>query len=207
MDKKDFLFRFVPGVQRAKIQLDDEALYSTTDQLTADKISRNLCKLFSSIDNIIITDATACIGGSAYSLSKCFPRVNAIELDESRYRLLVHNIKLLGASNVICSQGDAVELCKTFQQDMIFIDPPWGGPEYKTRQRVTLELSNKNISQVCIELAPFTKYIALKVPTNFDEIRFHEETKEILVNVLRDIHLRKMNLLVFKVKENTKEEE
>lgn len=195
MDKKDFLFRFVPQVQRSKLQLDDEALFSTTDQLTADKISKDIRKIVPT--DSIITDATACIGGSAYSLSRIFHRINAIEIDNVRYKALMHNMLILGASNVDCMYGDAIDICKNIKQDVIFLDPPWGGPEYKEKTSVSLFLSGRDIADVCKELAPHTQYIAMKVPTNFDEALFIDNTKSSLKLVLRNGQLRKMNLLVF----------
>jgi len=197
MDKRDFLFRFVPLNQRSKLLMDEESLYSTTDQLTADKISRELLKLIPATSTV--TDATACVGGSAYSLSKVFASVNAIELDKTRYEYLVNNIKLLGSENIQCIYGDALEECKNLKQDLIFLDPPWGGPEYKRQEKVSLELSNIKISEVCEKLSPYTKFIAIKAPTNFDETTFNESTKNVLKMVYKNIHLRKMNLLVYEV--------
>lgn len=197
MDKRDFLFRFVPINQRSKLLMDEESLYSTTDQLTADKISRELLKIIPATS--IVTDATACVGGSAYSLSKVFSFVNAIEIDETRFDYLVNNIKLLGSTNIQCIYGNAIEQCKMLKQDLIFLDPPWGGPEYKKHEKVSLELSNITISKVCEELSYYTKFIAIKVPTNFDETTFNQNTKDILNLVYKNIHLRKMNLLVYEV--------
>lgn len=194
MDKKDFLFRFVPSIVRSKIMMDDESLYSTTDQLTADKIGKELLRVLP--PTAIVTDATACIGGSALSLSKLFSKVNAIELDEHRYKCLTYNMKILGVTNVECFQGDAIKLCKDLQQDLIFLDPPWGGPEYKKLDKVSLELSHMDISEVCEALAPHTQYIAMKVPTNFNEQLFVEQTKSCLKLLVKNTHLRKMNLLI-----------
>lgn len=195
MEKRDFLFRFIPQTIRSKLHLDEEALYSTTDQLTADKITKDIRTILS--NQSVVTDATACIGGSAYSLSRAFSKVHAVEVDQGRYRFLSHNMQLLGASNVECIHGNAIEVCKKLTQDLIFLDPPWGGPEYKSKAKVTLQLDGKDISEVCKDLSPHTRYIAMKVPTNFNEEDFLEQTKEVLWPVHRNTQLRKMNLLIY----------
>lgn len=197
-EKKDFLFRFVETTIRDKLQLDAEASYSTTDQLTADKITRDLAKILPKTSTI--TDATACIGGNTYSFAQAFQTVIAIERDHTRAQMLKTNMTLLGMKNVRVKCGDAVQVVPTTHHDLIFLDPPWGGPEYKQQVNVSLCLSNRPLSDVCSEFANYTKYIALKVPVNFDEPRFLQDTKNALEIVHRNAQLRKMKLLVFKTK-------
>jgi hypothetical protein len=195
-EKRDFLFRFVDHHIRQDLCLDDEALYSTTDQLTADKITRDLLKHLGRESTI--ADGTACIGGNTYSFAQTFTRVLAYEIDPKRASYLAHNMKILGMKNVECIHGDVITtLSQTV--DCIFLDPPWGGPEYKKRERVQLYLSENPLSTVCKKLTPYTTFFALKVPTNFDEQTFQQECEGYLSPVLRNTQLRKMHLLVYKV--------
>jgi 16S rRNA G966 N2-methylase RsmD len=197
-NKADFLFRFVPANVRLQLLFDDEALYSTTDQMTADKISQDILKFVPK--TATITDATACIGGSSYSFSRIFQNTIAIEIDPCRYSHLIHNFNVLsqhGAINkVTCVYGDALDVCTRLEQSVIFIDPPWGGPEYKNKQHVSLYLSNIPLSQACIALIEYTKYIVLKVPTNFDEKTFIHDTSSVLKLIHKNVSLRKMHLLI-----------
>lgn len=195
-NKKEFLFRFVDATVREKLQLDHEALYSTTDQLTADKITKDLLRVVPKTS--IMTDATACIGGNTYSFAQSFKQVIAIEKDARRAHMLRTNMTLLGAKNVATMCGDAIEIIPQSHHDIIFIDPPWGGPEYKQHAKVALTLSGTPLTDICNNFANYTKYIALKVPVNFDESLFYEETKGALELVHRNAQLRKMKLLVFK---------
>jgi len=103
-DKKDFLFRFISLDKRKKLKLDNEALYSVTDQYTADRISRDIQKTLPNIQSI--TDATACIGGNTFSFSKFFKQIQAIEIDYTRYQYLVYNMEILEANNITCHHGD-----------------------------------------------------------------------------------------------------
>lgn len=199
-NKKDFLFRFLSPSIRNLLRFDEEALYSTTDQLTADKICKDLTKFVPSSG--VVTDATACIGGSCASLAKVFSKVYAIEIDQIKYDYLRHNMMVMGLHSVVeCICGDALAMCPLLRQDIIFIDPPWGGPEYKLSSTISLSLSGKTLATVCCELAPFTRYIALKVPTNFDEAAFLQEVAGKLVRVHRNTNLRKMHLLVFQTQQ------
>lgn len=200
-EKKDFLFRFIPSPVRKSLKTDDEALYSTTDQLTAEKICKDISRFVTC--NAVVTDATACIGGSCYSLAKCFAKVNAIELDKNRFEFLRNNIEVLGVSkNVTCFHGDALNICPTLRQDLIFLDPPWGGPEYKSMDNISLSMSERPLAEVCRRLSKCTSYIAVKVPTNFDESTFLTEVSSSLELVHKNINLRKMHLLIFKTKNN-----
>jgi len=200
-DKKDFLFRFVPTDIRKELKLDTEALFSTTDQLTADKITKDILKFIPKTAHI--TDATACIGGSAFSFLQNFSHVLAIEYDKVRFEYLQENISklkttLISSSNTIeCRNGDALIECVKQYQDAIFIDPPWGGPEYKIQQSVELYLSHTPLSEVCKQFHQYTKYIILKVPTNFDEQNFIKDTLPFMKQVHKNAQLRKMNIIIF----------
>jgi 16S rRNA G966 N2-methylase RsmD len=198
-EKKDFLFRFVDQNIRRDLLFDDEALYSTTDQLTADKITRDILRFVPRSG--IIVDGTACIGGNTYSFAQCVRKVIAYELDPTRALYLAHNMKCLGMTNVECVVGDVLDKLPSLSLpiDCIFLDPPWGGPEYKNHERIQLMLSEHSLGAACKRLASQTTYIALKVPTNFDESTFQKECDGMLTCVLRNTQLRKMHLLIYKV--------
>ncbi len=199
-EKRDFLFKFVPPNVRSKLILDEEALYSTTDQLTADKIAKDVLKYVSS--DSVITDATACIGGSAFAFSQYFNKVNAIEIDPIRFKYLVSNINLLEVKNIECIYGDAIEECLKIKHDVIFIDPPWGGPEYKKHKLIHLYLSNIPLSDVCKSFKVVCDFIVIKVPKNFDEETFIKDTDEFMNIIYKNTNLRKMNLLILKINNN-----
>lgn len=202
MDKKvDFYFRHVPAHIRSQLILDHEASYSVTDQVTADKITKDI-RLFVDDSNAVITDGTACVGGNTYSFAKSFVKVNAIEIDPLRHSYLKHNMSILGLSNVVCSSGDITEQYKKQYQDVIFLDPPWGGPDYKQQQDIQLYLSQKELADVCIDMSLYCKYIALKVPTNFNVDTLDERVKDVMERVHYNDTLRKMCLAIYKCLHN-----
>jgi tRNA/tmRNA/rRNA uracil-C5-methylase (TrmA/RlmC/RlmD family) len=194
------------------LKLDSEALFSTTDQVTADKITKDILRYVSR--TATITDATACIGGSAFSFAQNFRKIIAIEYDKTRFDYLQYNMNLLLSSTsaastsnldnkdiekkeVECRNGDAIIECTKQNQDVIFIDPPWGGPEYKTLPCVKLYLSGLQLYEVCNQIHKYTHYIVLKVPVNFDEEGFIIDTASFMQLIYRNYQLRKMHLLIF----------
>lgn len=199
-NKKDFLFRFVPIDIRNQLLIDDEGMYSTTDQVTANKITKEISKFVNK--EAIITDATACIGGSSYSFSKYFNKVYAIEINDIRYDYLYKNIKLLDCDNVVCIKGDALIECLKLKQDIIFIDPPWGGPEYKKLSSVDLFISSFPLYKVCNDFVSVCKYIVIKVPMNFNEENFINNIKNNFKLIYKNTHLRKMHLLILSTIQN-----
>lgn len=196
-DKRDFLFRNIPLNKRALLLLDNEALYSVTDQHTANKISKYILKHLPMVETI--TDATACVGGNTYSFSIYFKNVIGIEIDEMRFTYLCHNMRMLDVKNASIYNGNMLDICKCLKQDLIFIDPPWGGPNYKSKNYIDLYLSNIDLATVCILVAPYTKYIALKIPVNFNISVFNEKTRHVMQFTHRNTDLRKMHLLIYAI--------
>jgi hypothetical protein len=196
MDKRDFYFRHVPPDVRARLVLDHEASYSVTDQVTADKITKDI-RLFVPY-GATITDGTACAGGNTYSFAKSFRHVNAIEIDPKRYSYLLNNMSVLGASNVRCILGDAYRQCRMQHQDVVFLDPPWGGPDYKNTTSIRLYLSNRELSEFCADISLYCRYIAIKVPVNFRADAFDNDVRGVLERVHYNTGLRKMHLIIYR---------
>lgn len=196
-DKRDFLFRNTPLNKRALLLLDTEALYSVTDQYTANKISKYIVKHLPHIETI--TDGTACVGGNTHSFCGFFKNVNGVEIDPLRFQYLCHNLRILEVKNALIYHGNFMDICKLIKQDMIFIDPPWGGPNYKSKILIELYLSNIELSTVCRLISKYTKYIAIKVPVNFNINAFNEKTRSCLKLLHRNTDLRKMHLLIYEV--------
>jgi predicted RNA methylase len=198
VDKRDFLFRFVPQAIRACLQLDEEALYSTTDQVTARKICDELGKFVPC--GATVVDATACIGGLTYTLTNAFTKVIAIEIDPNRYSYLCNNMELLSVSSAVtCILGDALTACKNLNAAAIIIDPPWGGPEYKNMETMRLQLGGLDLADVCIRMYldnPAVQVIAVKVPVNFDEECFRQSIEPHGIHIVHKARLRKMCLLI-----------
>lgn len=124
-------------------------MFSITDCRSAEKMSKILLNLPGISKESTITDMTSCVGGNVISFSRFFKEVNAIEIDPLRFSFLKHNTEeVVGAKNVNFINGNAVELLLgntsetneagasggggvSLKQDILFMDPPWGGLDYK----------------------------------------------------------------------------
>ncbi len=57
--------------------------------------------------------------------------VIAIDIDPVRLALAQHNAEVYGVAHQIeFVQGDFLQLAPLLRGDMVFLSPPWGGPEY-----------------------------------------------------------------------------
>jgi 16S rRNA G966 N2-methylase RsmD len=54
------------------------------------------------------------------------------------------------------------------RQDLIFLDPPWGGTDYKKTSIIDLFLDNVNVLIVINNLYHHTRYVAMKIPNNYN---------------------------------------
>lgn len=201
--KGEFFFSQLPKNTRNKLQYDDEALFSITDCNSAEKISQELLKLKGITDDSTITDMTSCVGGNVISFLQYFNHVNAIELDIERFKMLQNNVNLAcNKGKAHFYQGNGIDIVKTLSQDIIFVDPPWGGLNYKEKEKVSLFLSDDsgkeyNLGDLVIELLKYSKYFAIKVPKNFDIDEFKKIIKKGKRKVIKSItNIRKMHLYI-----------
>jgi 16S rRNA G966 N2-methylase RsmD len=146
-----------------------------------------------------IIDSTACIGGNTINFAKYFFNVNAIELNKIHYSVLRNNIDALNIKNVETYEGNFLDVIKekNIKSDIIFIDPPWGGFQYKVHKYFNLKLGNIPINEVIEKLLIDFEYIVLKAPINLnlnilkDEIVFNK------MNVYKNVK-NNLLLIIFK---------
>ena len=116
--------------------------------------------------NSTITDATSCIGGNSVLFAKDFKNVICIEKDFDIYNILKSNMN----KHVNCECYNASYNCVKFilKQNVIFIDPPWGGNDYKAKKNINLYLDFIDIQTIINEVYNFTDIVVLKIPSNFN---------------------------------------
>jgi predicted RNA methylase len=152
------------------LKIDEIGKYSITLPKKADIISK-IIQTYCNIQNrpIKITDATAGVGGNVLSFCKFGFDVNAIEIDKDRFEYLKHNINEYHY-NVESFNDDYMNIYDKLNQDVIFVDPPWGGIDYKKVEEVTLKLGNTEIEDLCnmINNKKLAKLTVLKLPYNYD---------------------------------------
>jgi 16S rRNA G966 N2-methylase RsmD len=134
-----------------------------------------------------ILDGTAHIGLDSFHFAQLFPKstVCAVEIQENAFQCLQKNAMSFAKRYTPLTKSEPsgcvlpvhADICKyiltlpndqTF--DMIYLDPPWGGPDFYKHKSLELFLSNTNVTKVIEtmlidrKLAPL---LVLKVPPNF----------------------------------------
>jgi len=135
-------------------------VYTTRSQ--AVQINK-IIKMFVNSDSVI-TDGTAGIGGNSVYFMKHFKKVNLIEKDPYMYKILRKNTNLPNFT-YNCSYNWVKFM---LIQDVIYLDPPWGGNDYKNKEKIDLCLDGINVIDIINQMYNFTKIIVLKVPNNFN---------------------------------------
>jgi 16S rRNA G966 N2-methylase RsmD len=181
-------YNFFPDSNGKKILLDDVSKYSITLPDKAHTISevtkKNYQLVFPDDDlsNITITDAMACVGGNTLSFSNFFNKVIANEINTTRYQYLVHNMKEYNRDNIVFYNDNYLNLMNKLEQNIVFIDPPWGGPIYKSQYKMEIVLQDEaeketNIHEmvnILFENNSGTKMIIFKLPINHNIENFKQ---------------------------------
>ncbi|XP_066513342.1 trimethylguanosine synthase-like isoform X1 [Hoplias malabaricus] len=110
------------------IKLDHEGWFSVTPEKIAQHIAQRVQE---SSDSQLIVDAFCGVGGNAIQFALTGKRVIAIDIDPVRLALAQHNAEVYGVAHSIdFIQGDFLQLAPRLRADVVFLSPPWGGPEY-----------------------------------------------------------------------------
>ena len=171
----------------AAFWLDEAAGYSLTHSNIAKVYARIVCACAVScrldMSTSTITDAPASVGGNVFAFARHFAKVNAIELLEPTAQMLLHNLKMLNLSHKVdvwCGDSSNADVAaRNMVQDVLFLDPPWGGTSYWRAPRLSLFLREKNVRQVCIEWARWTRLIVLKLPLRFHYREFFRHAAQL----------------------------
>ena len=170
--------RIFPKIRNQLIQFiktDNIGEYSISipeDAKTITTIIKTIIKNtdLSKKNNITITDGTSGIGGNVISFCKNFSFVNAIEIDNNRFDFLKNNVNLYNHENIQFINGDFVDHIHDLIQDIIFIDPPWGGKDYKYKTNIRLKLGDLELNTICNKCLEGNncKIFVMKLPINYD---------------------------------------
>jgi len=190
-----------------KLKITNIGKYSITKPLHTNWIKSIIINFFKNkcinTYKLNIIDATACIGGDSLSFSKYFNKVFSIEKDKTHFEILENNIKICEVENINLIHHDFIshinkkKLYKLY--DILFIDPPWGGPDYKNIEKLDLflyDIKNEkiNIKTIINSYIDKFKYIILKCPINFHLNKSDYLYKHIHSYVTND---NKLKLIIF----------
>lgn len=189
-------------IDYSKIQMTKESLFSISKPRDADIISKIIIKnVFTHTKNLVITDATANIGGNAINFAYYFKNVNAVEVSPFHSKVLENNvIKVFKRNNVTIFNKNYMDICHLLKQDVVFIDAPWGGKEYKAQGVINICLSGIPLYDVVNKIKENTKLIVIKVPMNFDIQKLLKKTDLRKISINR---VRNYSIVIIKTEYNT----
>ena len=175
------IFPEPPNNDYSGLKIDEEGLYSITHPKDADIISKIIIDIMRRTDLHII-DMTAGCGGNMISFIKNFNYTTGIEIDKNRFNILKDNLNKYKYSNYELICGNAINIINNNNYDVYFIDPPWGGPDYKNNPNIQLYLSGIKIEDFILSI-PKNKLIVLKFPFNYNLDYFKNNIiKKILIS-------------------------
>lgn len=157
-DRRYNLFsRFDEGVE-----IDEAGLYSATpEKIALEQAEKMNCK--------IVIDGFGGVGGNTIAFAKIGKKVYAIEKNKARLEMARHNAELYGVENKITFiLGDFFIEAPKIKADGVFIDPDWGGPEYKKLESFKLNNFSPNGNKILELSFKHFKKVALKIPDLFD---------------------------------------
>lgn len=152
-----------------KLMFTSDSIYSSSKIKGSLKLIDVILKTTNNDLNITITDGTANIGTDSIHIAEMFKSVNAIEYININYEALKNNIKVLNSkNNMKAYNGDTNIVIKDLEQDLIYIDAPWGGRNYKEFEKLKLYLGDIEILDFYLNNRHKSKYFIFKVPYNYD---------------------------------------
>lgn len=205
----DKLFPMPPNNKYHNLKIDNESVTFITipqDSNTISTIINTMIPDYIFRQDITIFDCTAGVGGDTISFGKIFGIVIATEINKKRSNMLINNLYTYNLYNVSVFNDDCVNVIKKINFiDIIYIDPPWGGKNYKYQNNLRLKISdyyidefinliiNKEISITKSDV----KMIVLKLPKNYDIRDLYDRTKNITVQMYL-YELKKMFIILYK---------
>ena len=167
-----YFFPKKDGVSFIKLQVSNIGDYSITPSTDSHRMATILYHQISTCkqSNYIITDATCGNAGNTIHFAYLFNKVNAVDISKLHYDITHHNISVYNLKNVNIIHADYLQIMYKLNQDVIFIDPPWGGPKYKNYNKVPLYLGDQSINIIINNIIKkkCAKLIGIKIPHNFD---------------------------------------
>jgi hypothetical protein len=196
------LFPFKRGVSMHDIQLTEEGKYSYTKREDGERTIQFLKRFIPLIHTRSILDGTGNVGVDTILFGLNFHTVHSIEMDHENFKALEHNVSIYKLKNVHLHEGDTTVLYKDFPSDILYLDPPWGGPDYKDKKDLDLSLGTHRVdvflrdSFLAKDAAWRPKYIVLKLPFNYNWARLDALEGIESINVLR---VRNYRIVILKV--------
>ena len=185
---------FPPTTFIDNIMINKQGIYSLTKINDAHKIT-NIISKYIDISKSTLLDATAGIGGFILNMHTHFKFIYGYEIDKTQYTLLQHNCDIYGITNVKLFNENYMQNINKNKADVILVDPPWGGLDYKNHSVLNIELGEYEMNEL-IDMIQ-CKIILFKLPSNHNTTIFKPYKHYIYtIGNYIVVVIKKMNILM-----------
>jgi len=192
------IFAKKDGVDYDKLIITDEGKYSITKRKDGDRLLEIIRKEIKTTKDKIITDLTGCVGGDTILFGLNFKKVYSIEYNDNNYKALENNVKVYNLENVRLHHGDSTKIYNWIT-DVLYLDPPWGGINYKENEKIDLYLGDVRVDifiREILERENRPKYIFIKLPRNYNFGRLYKFKNR--YKKIRNYTIRGYNIIFIK---------
>jgi len=166
--RNESLFPKKSGVDYDRLQMTPEGEYSITKRRDGEKLIQIMRSIVKNLKSKTITDMTGNVGGDTILFGLNFKKVVSYEINSENFGALKNNVEVFGLKNVELHHGDSYKAVPDIDTDVVYIDAPWGGPEYKDKKDMDLFLGRKRVDELAKVLLEDSDYLFLKVPSNYN---------------------------------------
>jgi predicted RNA methylase len=166
--RNEILFPKKAGVDYDKLQMTEEGEYSITKRRDGEKLIQIMKDTVKNLKAKTITDMTGNVGGDTILFGLHFKKVWSYEINPENFQALKNNVEVFKLKNVELYHGDSVKAIPDIETNVVYIDAPWGGPEYKEKKDLDLFLGKKRVDELVKVILEDSDYLFLKVPANYN---------------------------------------
>jgi len=170
----EILFPQKTGVDYSKLKMTPEGEYSITKRKDGDVLLSHMKTVVKGMKQKTIADLTGNVGGDTILFALNFKKVYSFEMNPENFEALENNVEVFGLKNVELKEGDSTKLYEG-NTDIVYIDAPWGGTDYKNKKELDLFLGSERVDlyvQRLMQNEKHPEYVFLKLPANYNFSRF-----------------------------------
>jgi len=152
------------GLDYTKLRMTAEGQYSITKPWDSERIIKAMQDNIGKLDDKTIADLTGNVGGDTIRFAMHFKHVDSYEINDDNFAALQNNVGLYELNNVTLHHGDSTKLFNK-DVDVVYLDAPWGGPDYKEKTKLDLYLGSERVDEFISKL---NADVFMKVPNNYN---------------------------------------
>ena len=183
-----------------KIKYNSETLMYITPYDISNIISSIIISIiphYIDFSKIILYEFCGCIGCDTITFAHHFGKIITTEINNEFFLMLENNLQVYNITNVELINKSCLDMYKNISNvDVFYIDPPWGGKDYKKEKNLRLKIDNEYIDEIINNTINNVKLIVLKLPKNYNVCELYKLTKHNKIPMYI-YKLKKMIIIVY----------